>query len=289
MMHRTAIPIRDPFILPLPETRHYVMYGTTDPQPFGAGVGFDAYTSSDLEHWQGPFPVFRPPSGFWGTANFWAPEVHHYAGSYFMLATFTAPGRRRGTQVLRAERPLGPFLPLSEGPVTPADLECLDGTLYVENGVPWLVFCHEWLQAGDGRMLAVPLTPDLRQPAGPATALFSASSARWVRELSLESQGLPYRGHVTDGPFLFRRSGRLMMLWSSFSERGYAVGLAASENGVLGPWIQRDRPLYDEGGGHAMIFRSFEGRYLLALHRPNTPPDVRATFLDVPLDEIALA
>lgn len=44
----------------------------------------------------------------------------------------------RGTQILRADKPEGPFVPLSDGPVTPADWECLDGTLYV---------------AADGRLL----------------------------------------------------------------------------------------------------------------------------------------
>lgn len=55
-----------------------------------------------------------------------------------------------------------PFVPLSDGPVTPADWECLDGTLYVAaDGTPYLVFCHEWLQVKDGEMCAMPLTPDL--------------------------------------------------------------------------------------------------------------------------------
>jgi hypothetical protein len=27
----------------------------------------------------------------------------------------------------------------------------LDGTLWVEDGVPYMIFCHEWIQITDGR------------------------------------------------------------------------------------------------------------------------------------------
>ena len=33
----------------------------------------------------------------------------------------------------------------------------LDGTLYVENGLPYMVYAHEWIQILDGTMEAVPL------------------------------------------------------------------------------------------------------------------------------------
>jgi GH43 family beta-xylosidase len=264
------------------------MYGTTDQQCWaGPGGGFDAYTSSDLEHWEGPFPAFRPTTTFWGTENFWAPEVHRYADRYYMLATFKAPGRCRGTHILVADEPLGPFLPLTEMPITPSHWECLDGTLYIENGVPWIVFCHEWLQAIDGRVVAMPLSSDLQRVVGPATVLFAASSAPWVRAIPHE-EGRQDGHYVTDGPFLFRADGELMMLWSSFSDHGYALGLARSANGVLGPWIHVPEPVFDGNGGHAMIFRRFDGQHMLALHQPNRPPDERAMFLDVHLANVTL-
>src|SRR5690606_40114691 len=58
--------------------------------------------SSDL------LPAFRPAADFWSHTQYWAPEVHRYDGAYFMFATFTAEGHRRGTQILRADRPEGP-------------------------------------------------------------------------------------------------------------------------------------------------------------------------------------
>ncbi|WP_420869776.1 family 43 glycosylhydrolase [Cohnella ginsengisoli] len=109
----------------------------------------------------------RPGSG--GTENFWAPEVHRWRGMYYMFASFKAPGRRRATQILAADGPLGPFRPLSDRPATPPDWECLDGTLYVDRqGEPWIVFCREWLQVTDGEMYALRLSADLAETAGGA-------------------------------------------------------------------------------------------------------------------------
>ena len=78
------------------------------------------------------------------------------------------------------------------------------------------------------------------------------------------------------------------MLWSSFGERGYAVGVARSANGtVRGPWTQDRQPLY-EGGGHCMTFQSLEGRPMLVLHGPNDSPKERAKFFEVHEEQNAI-
>jgi hypothetical protein len=63
-----------------------------------------------------------------------------------------------------------------------------------------------------------------------------------------------------------------MMIWSSFTAGGYTVGVAVSESGKLaGPWKHDDTPLFDKDGGHGMLFRTFEGQLMMALHTPNNP------------------
>ena len=129
-----------------------------------------------------------------------------------MFASFKNGERRRGTAILRAEKPEGPFVPWSEGPgpeerdgrennpparkagagfpVTPPDWECLDGTFYADRqGNPWIVFCHEWVQAGDGEILAMPLTADLKAAVGEPRLLFRASEADWVTAPSFGGTG----------------------------------------------------------------------------------------------------
>lgn len=279
MLTKNEIRIRDPFILKDEDSNCYFLYGTTDQNVWkGQGVGFDAYRSTDLEHWEGPFQVFRPTEDFWADQHFWAPEVYFYKNQYYMFASFKGEGVCRGTQILVSESPFGPFSPLTEYPITPKDWECLDGTLFIdEKNEPWIIFCREWLQVQDGEMWAQRLADDFKTVIGEHVLLFKASEADWT---------VPVRGekeYITDGPYLFRaQNGELQMLWSSRSQHGYAVGVARSATGnILGPWIQDPEPLIDEDGGHAMLFRTFSGELKLAIHSPNRSPLERPVFLTV--------
>ena len=278
MLKNTDIHIRDPFVLPITAEQQYYLYGTTGAEAWTqSATGIDYYTSRDLENWEGPFPAFRPPTGFWADRNFWAPEVHVYRGRCYMFASFKADGICRGTQILAADSPHGPFLPISDGPVTPRDWECLDGTFFVDaDEQPWIVFCHEWVQVGDGEIRALRLSDDLSAAIGQPQLLFHASEAAWSGEINSKGR----KGYVTDGPWLHRlASGELMMLWSGFGKGGYTVGMASSTSGdVLGPWQQLPVPLYAGDGGHCMIFRMFDGQLMLAYHRPNQSPDERPHF-----------
>lgn len=279
-MKREDIRIRDPFILP--HEGKYYMFGTGTPraEDINAGRQFWCYISEDLENWSEPVLCFDAPEDFWGQMNFWAPEVHRYNGKFYMLASFYAEGKMRATQALVAERPEGPYRVAGQ-PLTPEDWMCLDGTLHVEDGVPYLVFCHEWLQTGDGEIAAVPLKADLSAPAGPVFPLFRAGESGWAQPITVGE----HTGIVTDGPWLMRSKDALLLLWSSFREGAYAVGVAISESGKLaGPWKHADKLLFDKDGGHGMAFWGFDGQLRFAMHRPNQYPFERAVFLPLKMD-----
>lgn len=265
----SEIRVRDPYIVPIKETRKYYLFGTTDTDPWNAGEGFLVYESEDLEHWSEPKWAFLPPEGFWANQNFWAPEVHHFNGYWYIFASFKAEGVCRGTQILRSESVTGHYVPISDGPVTPRDWECLDGTLHVdENGKPWMVFCHEWVQVHDGEICCIPLSDDLTHAIGEPTLLFRASEGPWVVPLWNSKDNF-----VTDGPFLYRsNNGALRMLWSSFSTEDYTISYAESQSGtIFGPWIQHETGVV-VNGGHGMVFDTFDGRTLLSIHSPNASP-----------------
>lgn len=265
-MKTEQINIRDPYVLTA--ENGYWLYGTRGPDCWGKADGFDVYFSTDLVEWDGPFVCFRNDGSFWADRNYWAPEVYRRQDGYYMFASFKHPDRRRGTAILRAERPEGPFIPWSDGPVTPPEWECLDGTFYEsEAGKPYMVFCHEWVQAGDGEVCAVPLTADLRAAAGVPFVLFHASDAPWGKTVH-HSSGMD--GLVTDGPFLWRtKDGSLLCLWAGFSADGYTEGIARSDNGeITGHFTQLD-PIFRKDGGHGMIFRDRKDQLYLTVHMPN--------------------
>ncbi|MBR3503441.1 MAG: family 43 glycosylhydrolase [Clostridia bacterium] len=281
-MQSQDINIRDPFVLV--HGGKYYLYGTRGATCWGVASGFDVYVSDDLETWDGPHVCFENDGSFWADRNYWAPEVHPWRGAFYMFASFKSETRRRGTAILRAETPMGPYAPWSDGPVTPAAWECLDGTFYADRqGRPYMVFCHEWVQAGDGSICALPLTDDLRAPAGEPLTLFHASQAAWCRAIK-HSSGM--EGFVTDGPFLWRLAdGGLALLWASLSESGYTEGQAVSESGEIdGPWRQAE-PLFRQDGGHGMVFRGLDGQLRLTLHSPNEHLKERPHFY--PIEEKA--
>lgn len=256
------INLRDPYIFPHGDV--YYLFGT-------AGHVFPVYKSPDLTEWEridDAFSYDMDPR-FSLNDEYWAPEVHEYRGRYYLFATFHPEGQRRGTFILASDRPEGPYRVHSRR-ITPEDWECLDGTFYVEDGVPYMVFCHEWVQTKNGTICCVPLTSDLTAPAGPVTVLFDAESAPWTGFVFSEGN------YVTDGPFLYRRDGELYLFWASFGDQGfyggYREGIARSESGTLkGPWCHEKRLLFDDDGGHGMVFKTKDGREYFTCHRPNRP------------------
>lgn len=276
----TNIHIRDPFILPIAQESNYWLVAS-------AGRSVTVRQSKDLESWGEPNTVFAIPEKFWGNARIWAPEIHQYRGRYYLFATFMndqpvgeqrphwPPRVQRGTQVLVADSVLGPFKPFANQSHTPTNEMALDGTLWLEDGVPYMVYCQEWVQIRDGGMKLIRLSEDLSTTTGEPQTLFKGSDAPWAPR----SQDR----YVTDGPALYRsKSGKLFMLWASFSKTGYTTGLAISVSGkVAGPWRQQVDPFFREDGGHPMIFRRFDGALIVSLHAPNDGGVERCRLIEV--------
>ena len=270
-MKNREINIRDPFVLS--ENGTYYMYGTRAAS-FGIVTGgFDVYIGNDLENWSGPKEVFNSDKYGLNTGSNWAPEVHKYKGAYYMFATFIKPDGLRGTYILRSDSPEGPFAPHSKGSATPDGWECIDGTFYVEDGVPYIVFCHEHTQIIDGTICYMPLTDDLTESAGEPVTLFSASSPHYIKEALGDGH------YVTDGPFMYRtKTDELLMLWSTFIGGNYAECLVKFEGGSIKNRFVHLDPMTNDDGGHGMLFDTDKGLYL-TFHRPNTSGSEHPVFI----------
>jgi hypothetical protein len=282
-----SIAIRDPFILTDHKARLYYLYArtafeTTKADSAAVPVGVQVYLSRDLLNWSEPRVVMTLPDPFWARAKVWAPEVHLFQDRYYLFVTLSAnepladqgPATvkenwpelvRRGTQIFVSETPTGPFEAFSNKPHTPLEWMTVDGTLWVEDGKPYMVFCHAWQQIEDGTMNVVPLSSDLSNTLGEPQILFRASDAPWG--------DLTRPGYVTNGPYLHQmQDGTLNLIWSTYGLKGYAVGQAVSKSGsVFGPWVQSDHLLFEDDGGHASLFTDLEGNLNIVLHQPNSP------------------
>ena len=265
------INLRDPYILP--HNGRYYMYGT---RGFG-GNGFDVYISDDLENWSEPSSVFEYYDGFWADKEFWAPEVYKWGEKFVMFASFKSDKRARGTQVLIADSPTGPFKEHSSGAITPKEWECLDGTLYVDNGEPYMIFCHEWVQIGNGTVCSIKLSDDLKEAVSEPRVLWCAKDADCLKNADEE-------GYITDGPFLIKIDDELICLWSTICDGKYMEFISRSDSGrVDGQWSIDKKVLIDNDGGHGMVFKTFTNEYKFIYHSPNTPTKERPHMIDVEL------
>lgn len=272
--------IRDPCILVY--GNKYFMYGT------GAATkaGYGCYVSKDLENWAGPVNVFEAETSenFDGIGDYWAPECYYYEGNFYLFATYkSGTTGHRGVSIMKSESPLGPFVEITDGHITPHDWDAIDGTLYIDkNGEPWMIFVHEWTSMPDGvgDMSYAKLSEDLTHFTSEPVRMFKANEPFWAFN------------HVTDGPCPYRtKDGSLIMLWSNIiPTQGYAVGIARSSNGEIdGEWSHDLFPLYSKGayhpldGGHGMIFETLDGRLMLSIHSPNSSDEVmtHAIFLEL--------
>ena len=178
-----------------------------------AGRSVRAFTSKDLVTWEGPHTIFQTPPDLWGDVqirSIWAPELHAYKGKYYLFLTFDTnslfpeqwrnwrPRVKRGSQVLASDSPLGPFKPFQNHSTLPVDMMTLDGTLWAEDGTPYMVFCHEWVQIKDGTVEMIRLKDDLSETVSEPVRLFDGSDAPWAKKSA------QYGCYVTDGPYLYR-------------------------------------------------------------------------------------
>ncbi len=268
--------VRDPCVLV--HDGKYYMYGTG----LSNGQGYGCVVSEDLENWSAPMQVFSPDESFDGYCDYWAPECHYYEGAFYLFATYRAKSTdKRGCGIFRSSSPTGPFVLITDGHITPKEVDCIDGTLYVdEDGQPWMVFVNEWTSREDGvgAMSVVKLSDDLSRLVSQPKEIFRADDPLWTND------------HVTDGPFVYRTSeGNLVMLWSNMAlTGGYAVGMAVSDNGKIdGNWLHYPKAVYKQtnkqaDGGHPMLFTTLDGQLMMAIHSPNASSETThetATFI----------
>ena len=264
-VHDLCVP--DPFILADPVSQKYYLYanvfhcGLTPRERKGTGNTFYAMESEDLIHWSNPLLVFEQ-NDFWAGDDYTGPEVYYRDGAYYLIAAFSAPGRLRRIQALKADSPLGPFAPIGE-PLSPPAWQVMDGTLYDDpRGKTWLVFAHDWVQVYDGQIAAIEVSRDLTHAVGRPVILFRGSDAPWGDDFMYTAN---HGGGAASGPCVWRMAdGGLIILWSDETPYGDAIGIAKSESGeIWGPWKQYDKPVWALDGKHASLFKRLKDGMLM--------------------------
>ncbi len=272
MIKTKQIRVRDPYIV-LADGVYYMYVSRCESD-------LVYYKSEDLKNWEFGGNVFAFPENFWAYTgrDVWAPEVHKYNGKFYMFVSLMGKNGLRGTQIAVSEKPEGPFVPVANHPATPIDDGCIDGTLYVQDGTPYIVYSHDWPDNLNeetneymGEIAAVQLSDDLTENVGEPWVLFtsrespiSKATPHVIRE---------FLRYGSDAPFLHKMSnGSIFLTWSPYLNDNYVVLGAVSESGdIRGPWKHLETSVYDKNGGHAMLFEDKEGKLCMAIHGPEIP------------------
>ena len=277
-IHFNDLSMSDPFIIPDPETKTYYLTSS----------GGRLYKSKDLVWWEGPYNVINIENSWLETGGGpAAAEIHKIGDYYYYAGTWNdhndliqqVPRRynvpHNQTILLRSKNIEGPYEIFTEDrnyDYQPREWDCIDGTLYEEDGKIYMIFVHEWTQIIDGTMDYIELSADLSKTISewPVT-MFRASENPSVKEMNGLGEatfGRKMPGWVTDGPQMFRtQTGKLGMLWSGWGEERYLNLVCYSESGTIaGPWIQEPKPFLGNNSGHGMLFRTFEGKLIYVVH-----------------------
>ena len=271
MLKRKDIRVRDPFILS--EDGVYYMYATTGEKTLSV------YTSRNLTDFEDAKVVFEIPDDFWAYKDVWAAEVHKYNGKFYLFVSLLGKNGLRGTQVAVSDDPLGRFVPLMDRAVTPLSESCIDGTLFVNDGKPYIFYSHDWpdnfvKEKGRyvGEIYCAELTEDLTSIKGAPVRLFASDESPLSKESphALMWEGERVIRHGSDAPYLQRLAdGSLYMTWSPYLSDHYVVlGVISKSGSVFGPWEHLDTPLFEDDGGHAMFFNDSDGNKIMCIHAP---------------------
>ena len=239
----------------------------------------------------------------------WAPDLIKFNGKYYITGTvglndYTNSYNKtfyRTIVIFEADSPLGEYRLISKkntakdtaiwaknrngrvapkygtelGGITTAEWDSIDSTIYVENGVPYLLWSDEWTNySGNGNIgnyYYARLTDDLSMLAETPKLLFTPSSFVSAHR-------------TTDSVWVHKtKAGDLLAIYTSYDSNGnYCVHSARSSNDLItGSWSYVG-VLYDKTnpdlaliapntgevavGGHANIFETVDGQLYLSLH-----------------------
>lgn len=207
MKELITLNLRDPYIYYDPSLDQYLLTATTFPEGIAnKEPAFHYYTSHDLSDWSGPFPLFEPQADFWGIRNYWAPEIHPYKGHYYLFASFKGKiGTKRASLILKSDSPYGPFKPITNQPITPKEVDCLDASIAIIDAQPWLFYSYEWTNDGYGKIFGQALSEDLSTAFGEPVEIVNTQNCSWLRPFT--DPRVQLSGYLTDAPlFILSRS-----------------------------------------------------------------------------------
>jgi beta-xylosidase len=277
----------DPFVVPTDDG--YVAVGT------GRFVGdraFEVLRSPDLIHWEHVGGALEPlPPSLTAELgdNYWAPEVAHADGRWWMYYSVGRDDVGHSLRVAVADVPTGPYVDCGVD-LTPAERFAIDPHPFRDDDGTWYLFYARDVLEGErvGTMLAVDVLTSMTQLSGQARPVLAPSADWQLFKRERPMYGQVYDWHTLEGPFVCRRQGRYVLFYSggNWEEPTYGVSWAEADS-PLGPWrestaepLLRTVPGKVVGPGHNSVVVGPDGQDVMIYHAWDAEGTARRMFVD---------
>lgn len=242
--------------------------------PYDEQLHFDAFSSTDLVHWQKHPQVLTSKDISWARRAMWAPAIIEKNGLYYLFfsANDVHEGEVGGIGVAVSHRPQGPYKdalgrPLIQQIVNGA--QPIDQFVFRDDDGQYYMYYGGW-----GHCNVVRMTDDLLGilPFGDGTIYKEVTPDRYV-----------------EGPFMLKRNGKYYFMWSEGGWGGpdYCVSYAISDSPLgpfqrLGKILEQDPAVATGAGHHSVISLSPDDWYIVYHRRPlgETDANHRVTCID---------
>ncbi|MFB5944740.1 glycoside hydrolase family 43 protein [Albibacterium profundi] len=257
------VPFGDPFILLYDGV--YYAYGTN------AADGIEVYTSDDLLTWKAAEQrLALDKKDTWGDRWFWAPEVYHVNGKFYMY--YSADEH---ICVATSNSPLGPFIQEVKEPMISGE-KCIDNSLFIDDdGKPYLFFDR----FNDGLNIWVAeLEDDLK----------TIKTETMKKCINVSQEWEEVWPRVNEGPYVLKHDGKYYMTYSanSYESQFYGIGYATADH-VNGPWTKYEgNPILQMPGdlvgvGHSAMFEDKEGQLRIVFHSHRSKDKIHPRFMNI--------
>lgn len=227
--------------------------------PYEQQVFLDAFSSTDLVHWQKHHRILDTSAVKWAHKAIWAPAIVQKDSLYYLFfsANDVHPGEVGGIGVAVSSHPEGPFKDLLGKPLINE----------VHNGaqpIDQFVFQNKdgeyyMIYGGWGHCNIVHLKKDF-------TGLLPFDDSSYYKEITP-------KGYV-EGPLLFMRNNKYYFMWSEGGWTGpdYHVAYAISDS-LLGPYkkigtvLQQDPKIATGAGHHSLFHIPGKDEWYIVYHR----------------------
>ncbi len=238
----------------------YWIYPTYSDE-FDKQTFFDAFSSTDLVHWQKHKSILDTSKIRWADSALWAPSVLQKEGKYyfFFAANEMHEGKLGGIGVAIANKPEGPYKDLLGKPLIDTIVngaQPIDQFVFKDKDGSYYMYFGGW-----GHCNVVRLKSDF-------TGLQPFSDGQIFKEVTPKN--------YKEGPYMFMRNGKYYFMWSegNWSGPDYHVAYAIADS-PLGPFVRIGTILRQDlsvgtGTGHHSVMQipGMDKWYIVYHRRP---------------------